>query len=575
MKKSSGPLIFFLVVLILGIILILFISNIGPSVRLSAPAAKQKPIATDASHMQVPGSVTAPQGSIEGSLSVSDLSECSDGIDNDCNGFIDYPNDWGCSSPQDNSESNGFIWGYGYGGPRDSPRTLEQVSSDVNTLFILSQHIAPGAPGESRFPFRTIETGLAQDKKFIFDASRYSVWCINNWHDPTYWSDPLTECISPNIERLINDLADEENRNPGFIDHLFGIYIVDEAYLKNCFATDPPDGERFNRTTQEFVIGQIKTKFQERFNRPIKTIINYAVETGDLEGIEEDCVRNNAFVNLDGSGGIPENLDIIMFDYYPFNTGNEGKSYSEYQEFIDGRINILEQTAPGKPIFLWGESYVGVDANGNILSGRRFPNDMEMNYYLNTIKAHPQVRGMLWFMFDASGEICPLENCTGLYTPLQDYLNYLNKSWATIGPGHKESSTGEFFDAGMVNRIKQLGINLQKKCGLFNVIQNDKIVARFSECGKVLLNGQCSIQFSCAAAPTSSFKIKNINNEVVAYIDNLGNLCVQGGSCSQASPNCNVANTAFSIKNSEEKKTITIDQNGALCFVGGLKQQRL
>lgn len=64
-----------------------------------------------------------------------DESQCSDGIDNDSDGLIDYPNDPDCSSPFDDSESGSIGGGNGGGSTISRQACADGIDNDGDGLI--------------------------------------------------------------------------------------------------------------------------------------------------------------------------------------------------------------------------------------------------------------------------------------------------------------------------------------------------------------------------------------------------------------------------------------------------------
>jgi len=67
-----------------------------------------------------------------------------------------------------------------------------------------------------------------------------------------------------------------------------------------------------------------------------------------------------------------------------------------------------------------------------------------------------------------------------------------------------------------------------------------------------------------------SFIIGNSSDDITAYIDNNGNMCVEKGDCSDQSASCIPTGPAFKIRNLTGSITSYIDFDGDLCLTGGL-----
>jgi len=105
------------------------------------------------------------------------------------------------------------------------------------------------------------------------------------------------------------------------------------------------------------------------------------------------------------------------------------------------------------------------------------------------------------------------------------------------------------------------------------IIQNESgsNAAWFGNLGNIVLKGQCSVQASCVPS-ANSFIIKDNADNVVAYVNSTGDLCIESGDCSDLSASCNPTNDAFIVRNSNDKNMSYIDNTGDLCLTGNLIQ---
>ena len=95
-------------------------------------------------------------------------------------------------------------------------------------------------------------------------------------------------------------------------------------------------------------------------------------------------------------------------------------------------------------------------------------------------------------------------------------------------------------------------------------------VASVNALGTMVLKGTCSAGGACTA-PANSFIVQNSAGETVGYVDSNGNLCVETGTCSDLSANCNSpAGDAFMVQDSAGGNVAYIDQTGDLCLTGYL-----
>jgi len=94
-------------------------------------------------------------------------------------------------------------------------------------------------------------------------------------------------------------------------------------------------------------------------------------------------------------------------------------------------------------------------------------------------------------------------------------------------------------------------------------------VAWFGNLGNLWLKGNFTSGGTCTA-PSGSFIIASSTDPTVAYIDNEGNMCIEG-TLSEQSGSCNPPGDAFIIRNSSGDNVSYIDfANGDLCLTGKL-----
>jgi hypothetical protein len=89
--------------------------------------------------------------------------------------------------------------------------------------------------------------------------------------------------------------------------------------------------------------------------------------------------------------------------------------------------------------------------------------------------------------------------------------------------------------------------------------------------GNIVLSGNCSNQTSCTPS-SDSFIFKDSSDNVVAYINSIGDLCIETGDCSDQSASCNPSNDAFIIQDSSGNNVSYIDITGDLCLTGTLTE---
>jgi YD repeat-containing protein len=114
--------------------------------------------------------------------------------------------------------------------------------------------------------------------------------------------------------------------------------------------------------------------------------------------------------------------------------------------------------------------------------------------------------------------------------------------------------------------------DLRKKSDNFYISNSTTNVASFGDDGNIKLSGTCTSGEVCSP-PANSFIVQNATSDVVAYVDDLGNLCIETGDCSGQSPNCNAPNgDSFIVKDNGDNNAIYIDKVGDLCLVGTLTE---
>jgi hypothetical protein len=75
------------------------------------------------------GTVTIPSGDPDLEVSEAAQVQCDDGVDNDDDGWTDYPDDWGCASATDNDETYFVMW------PGVGPECFNGIDDDSDTLI--------------------------------------------------------------------------------------------------------------------------------------------------------------------------------------------------------------------------------------------------------------------------------------------------------------------------------------------------------------------------------------------------------------------------------------------------------
>ncbi len=95
-------------------------------------------------------------------------------------------------------------------------------------------------------------------------------------------------------------------------------------------------------------------------------------------------------------------------------------------------------------------------------------------------------------------------------------------------------------------------------------------VAWLGDFGNIVLKGKCYAQSNCAYTDNGSFIISNATDEIVAYVNSTGDLCIEKGNCSDRAASCNPTRDAFILQNSSGKNVSYIDFSGDLCLTGRL-----
>jgi C1A family cysteine protease len=109
----------------------------------------------------------------------------------------------------------------------------------------------------------------------------------------------------------------------------------------------------------------------------------------------------------------------------------------------------------------------------------------------------------------------------------------------------------------------------------FYVDSKNGRVAIFNMEGEIFLRGTCTVAGSCNAIDPA-FAIRDLAGNLIAKIDNGGNLCVLRGSCTQPSTSCVAGPRDFAITKIgawNNEPAIVIGENG-LCFIGAIYQNR-
>jgi len=81
--------------------------------------------------------------------------------------------------------------------------------------------------------------------------------------------------------------------------------------------------------------------------------------------------------------------------------------------------------------------------------------------------------------------------------------------------------------------------------------------------------GSCSIG-TCADPGDDAFIVQNLVEDVVAYVDNSSNLCLENGDCVGGDDCSSPPEGSFIVKNMQGKIVSYIGINGELCLEGTL-----
>jgi hypothetical protein len=97
---------------------------------------------------------------------------------------------------------------------------------------------------------------------------------------------------------------------------------------------------------------------------------------------------------------------------------------------------------------------------------------------------------------------------------------------------------------------------------------SENSVAIFSNSGDVVLDGSCNAVPDCVSSGDDAFVVKNLADEIVAYVDNGGNLCLEDGDCVGGDDCSEPDDGSFIIKNKYGEIVSYIGATGDLCLKG-------
>ncbi len=101
--------------------------------------------------------------------------QCSDGIDNDNDGAVDYPRDLGCVSPQDNNEINDYFYGNA-----SAPQCRDGIDNDRDGTVDYPRDLSCSSPNDNdeKYPLPHCSDGIDNDGDRLFDYPR-DPGCVN------------------------------------------------------------------------------------------------------------------------------------------------------------------------------------------------------------------------------------------------------------------------------------------------------------------------------------------------------------------------------------------------------------
>lgn len=104
------------------------------------------------------------------------------------------------------------------------------------------------------------------------------------------------------------------------------------------------------------------------------------------------------------------------------------------------------------------------------------------------------------------------------------------------------------------------------------VVKNDngEEIVTFGDEGNIYLRGSCTANVGCDSPLSDYLVIKNTADDTVAYVDDGGNLCIDGGDCTGNDDCSSPEMNSFVIKDNSDVVVIYFTEDGNLCFIGDL-----
>lgn len=178
---------------------------------------------------------------------------------------------------------------------------------------------------------------------------------------------------------------------------------------------------------------------------------------------------------------------------------------------------------------------------------------------------------------------CKASSFEGGYFCQGDNKVYRNFTrYSCLNPGEFNSSCVAETTVQVVNVCCKKGTECKEGCSeceniefipVFRVKDDwGKTVAAFDSDGSFALIGNCSVGV-CDDISSALFVVKSVGGEVVAYIDDNGDLCLESGDCFDQSANCNAPDGSFVIKDGSDVDVAYIDSSGGLCLTGFLLEE--
>jgi hypothetical protein len=146
-------------------------------------------------------------------------------------------------------------------------------------------------------------------------------------------------------------------------------YLNPETILAISVIDEPPN-HAFSLEDQEIAL-----EVTERYFPGIPKWINYSIGQVQSELIS-----------------IPEQLDLVSFDGYYFSVNSSELSRAALFGFYERGMKGLREKAPGKPVFLFGQSFQSP------LTGHFMPTEEQMQWQVEYAERTPEIVGLIWFM---------------------------------------------------------------------------------------------------------------------------------------------------------------------------------